>query len=216
MGIDRYRGLKGFARHVLPGLEVKRSNRSRAALNAFGPIRRYDGHCRWCGGKTDYGLGYKRARPRAWHLSCLPYYFAATGVDARAGVWATDGAFHAAYPITACAECGRDDLAYRGRGELDHRVAIALAARQGLREYARAFLPDNLQWLCSDCHKAKTASDVGAMAALDRPEVEQRRLDRLREAEAQRERLQPRLLGAPLAPHGITITEVVYGDGRAD
>ena len=48
--------------------------------------------------------------------------------------------------------------------ELDHRVPIMLAARRGLRDYVRAFLLSNLQWLCRECHRRKTAGDTRAIA----------------------------------------------------
>ena len=55
----------------------------------------------------------------------------------------------------------------------DHKLSVALAfARGNPREIIRAYTLDNLQWLCVDCHKAKTADDVRRISNLraGRPE----------------------------------------------
>ena len=89
-------------------------------------------------------------------------------------------------PVGPCANCGaaesakpvpwhaRDDNWYKGQEfygaslDLDHRVPIAVARERGPDEFVRAFLPANLQWLCTDCHVAKTSKDRGDMARLAR------------------------------------------------
>ena len=51
--------------------------------------------------------------------------------------------------------------------ELDHTLAIGVAKRLGARFYIRALLPENLRWLCHDCHVAKTTFDRTFMRSLD-------------------------------------------------
>ena len=46
---------------------------------------------------------------------------------------------------------------------LDHNLPIAQAARLGPRQFLRAFLPHNLQWLCRKCHAEKTDQDNAAL-----------------------------------------------------
>ena len=57
--------------------------------------------------------------------------------------------------------------------EIDHVVALGVAARRGDRKgILRAYTLDNLQWLCPPCHVVKTKADRAVMANLDngRPE----------------------------------------------
>ena len=54
----------------------------------------------------------------------------------------------------ACAECGGDKVL-----EIDHALAISVAVELGPRAVMRAFMPDNLQNLCHDCHARKTTRD---------------------------------------------------------
>ena len=43
--------------------------------------------------------------------------------------------------------------------ELDHRLAINVARAMGPEALRRAFTLENLQWLCSSCHRRKTTID---------------------------------------------------------
>ncbi len=54
------------------------------------------------------------------------------------------------------------------RHELDHRMPIAVARHKDPEYFVRAFLPSNLNWLCRDCHRQKTAKDVKIISALKR------------------------------------------------
>ena len=65
------------------------------------------------------------------------------------------------FPRQDC-PCGQ-----RGK-EIDHRLAIAIAARLGVKEYCLAVSYTNLVWLCVDCHKTKTKEDRRTLANLDR------------------------------------------------
>ena len=43
--------------------------------------------------------------------------------------------------------------------EMDHRLAIEVARALGPAAMLRAFTPENLRWLCRDCHRRKTDQD---------------------------------------------------------
>ena len=43
--------------------------------------------------------------------------------------------------------------------EIDHELAISVGNALGPDGIMRAFAPDNLRWLCHDCHAAKTKRD---------------------------------------------------------
>ena len=43
--------------------------------------------------------------------------------------------------------------------ELDHRLAIDVARALGTGALRRAFVQENLRWLCRDCHLGKTRFD---------------------------------------------------------
>ena len=175
MTLERYRGLRGFARHVLPFIRAGRAAYwpRTATPTLMAPFKGRRGVCLWCDDPTA-------SARHSWHPSCVLYYAVASGKRmTMGGKWVA--------PPAACGLCGRtqqdcDDENNRGREvdwaggldykalrlELDHRVAIGIAARTGPREHARAFLPDNLWWLCSDCHLSKTTDDRAQMARLDR------------------------------------------------
>ena len=42
---------------------------------------------------------------------------------------------------------------------MDHRLAIEVARTLGPAAMLRAFTPDNLRWLCRDCHRRKIRQD---------------------------------------------------------
>ena len=52
-----------------------------------------------------------------------------------------------------CERCGGP------AAELDHRLAINVARAVGPEALRRAFTLENLQWLCSSCHRRKTRLD---------------------------------------------------------
>ena len=56
---------------------------------------------------------------------------------------------------------------YREQFEVDHIVALSLAYQRGdERARKRAYMLDNLQWLCHDCHSSKTKDDLRRVANL--------------------------------------------------
>ena len=93
-----------------------------------------NGICRWC-----YEL---TASPGTrWHRYCLNSYRVASGQH-------PDEIQH-----TLCEICGDPS------DEMDHRLAIEVARALGPAAMLRAFTPENLRWLCRDCHKRKTDQD---------------------------------------------------------
>lgn len=161
----RYRGLRGVVRHLLPkARQVGFRSLGRSPVGPADQLRRNlgilpKGRCLWCGLPLDVGQGR-----RMWHDSCVVWHAITRGVRrSLTGQWVVKK--------TRC-PCGR-----RGK-ELDHRTPVMLAAHRGPREYARAFLPENLQWLCEECHRLKTKEDAAAIAAAKRHAQGQQQLEK--------------------------------------
>lgn len=92
------------------------------------------GICRWCGDKTA-------TIDLTWHRYCLDAYYVASGQKP------------AELQRTMCEICaGPSD-------ELDHRLAINVARALGPEALRRAFVQENLRWLCRECHLRKTRFD---------------------------------------------------------
>lgn len=126
--------------------------------------RNTPGTCAWCRAEARGPTG----RKRTWHDDCLYAFRLLRGQYATA--WLYRDFYAEPLPPCGCGQppndgMGRDNL--RTASELDHRVAIGVAARTSASAYVRAFLPGNLQWLCHECHAAKTGRDRQAMNALD-------------------------------------------------
>ena len=117
------------------------------------------GRCVWCAGEARKSNG----RPLRWHPLCHVYYQAASGLTRLPS-------HRPLIPLGPCVDCGEEQPTgeyAHPKHQLDHRVAIAVAARTGPREWARALMPGNLQWLCPACHKRKTVRDIQAMRKLE-------------------------------------------------
>ena len=95
------------------------------------PVR---GVCRWCHEHTA-------AIHLTWHDYCLAAYRVASG-QKPLGI-----------RVTMCEGCGGP------AAELDHMLAINVARALGPEALRRAFTLENLQWLCSSCHRRKTRLD---------------------------------------------------------
>ena len=151
----RARGLRGMVIHLVPRAERLCRNgvpTGRTILvNAHQLGRAPQGRCVWCRQPVD-------GRRRRWHISCVRWFRISIG---RYDTPIAHGWLQPVVPKGPC-PCGEPGA------ELDHIVPCRLAARQGKRPFVRAFLPENLQWLCRGCHKRKTAADRRAMAQLDR------------------------------------------------
>ena len=156
---DHLRGLRGVVRHLV------RPFRPPAELPRFAPRdplgwklqarygEKQTGICVWCGLPTFHPHG----RKLRWHATCVLYHAAARGTTV-----APDG--RRLIERASCEECGLD---WTPAHEVDHRVAVSVAVRQGYRAYARALTPGNLRWLCRPCHKIKTKHDTRARIELD-------------------------------------------------
>ena len=161
MNPDRYRGLRGMVRHVLPRARAYTPDvlGRRPCRTLHVPRSEPYGRCLWCGLPA---VNPRTNRPLRWHPGCARWYAVASG---KPTYYAANGKADWVVPQQAC-HCGG------GGSEVDHIVAIGVAARQGVREYVRAFDPDrNLQWLCHAHHAAKTAEDRRMMARMDAPEL---------------------------------------------
>jgi 5-methylcytosine-specific restriction endonuclease McrA len=134
------------------------------------------GECRWCGDAILYLEGSKQGevdRRRRWHPECVDIYNASDPREARRTVRKRDRG--------VCAECRLDTNALRrqvkGRGrtkalrekgfvprrslwELDHIIPLIDGGGHDL---------ENLQTLCTPCHKKKTAEEASHRAVLGQP-----------------------------------------------
>ena len=167
---ERYRGLRGIIRHLsrVPG---PHENARRAVGNLGesclgGRNKPPWGTCKWCGLSVSRS---EKGRPRMWHPECHSYRAAAQGSPLHEdGVRGEMVEIPSPYGGTnhrqLCPACGKADFVSM---EQDHILAIGVARRLGLYFYRRAFLPDNLWWICEPCHRAKTNFDRALMKALD-------------------------------------------------
>ena len=159
---DRYRGLRGVVRHIRT---VKRARAAVSSLGSRPGEKRNWGVCKWC------GLPIQEGR-RLWHFACTGYYYAFWAQPSGRGAIPTgemvdvDTPYGRTIQRPTCPACGEAGLTHF---ELDHILAIGVARRLGLRFYRRAYLPENLWWICERCHKAKTAFDRALMRSLDNP-----------------------------------------------
>ena len=153
--MSRYRRLRGFALHVLPLIRARGMPDSRVALRwtDFTKERR-TGYCVWCRLPVDTKGG------RYWDADCerqlqvvLGRRVSPRGTDPRKEV--------------SCPECGETGWR-KDRMEIDHLYPIARAKLEGPKAVVRAFLIENLRWLCIACHRRKTADEARWRAALRR------------------------------------------------
>ena len=141
------RGLRGMVIHLLP--RVRRQNPVILGRDpvgwAYQRRKAPKGCCPWC-----FRPCGDNPRRRPWHPTCVRWYTASRGCrQTLHGKWVI--------PLGSC-PCGEPGE------ELDHRTPIMLAAHQGRREYIRAFLLPNLQWLCGRCHREKSRADARRLA----------------------------------------------------
>ena len=159
---DHYRALRGVVRHITQ-VTSKRTAAPKLASKVGEP--RQWGTCKWC------GLPISESR-RLWHFACSSLYYAFWGnpPGRRAIQPGPEVEIPTPYGHTArrqvCPACGKAGLVHF---ELDHIMAIGVARRLGLHFYRRAYMPENLWWICEPCHKLKTAFDRALMRSLDTP-----------------------------------------------
>ena len=148
-------GYRGIINHVIPrmwALGPEKCGRLAAVHIPYAG----DGACRWCRKMCQWKAH--------WHQSCRTWQWIMVAGDMRhsnmtqkaanrAGLWENF------LPMTPCASCGDADP----RLTVDHTVPLALAATQAPRQYVRAFLPANLQWLCQPCHLRKTRAETAGI-----------------------------------------------------
>lgn len=110
------------------------------------------GVCRWCNKPVPRTDG-KESKFR-WHDACVKEF----QLIFWPNVTAARTARRAGYK---CAGCG---LIVHG-GDHDHVIPLCLALPHAEDPYW-PWRAGNLQWLCPDCHKAKTAAEAGQRAAM--------------------------------------------------
>jgi len=171
------------------------------------------GQCRWCGELIFHPSGDKRGevdRRRRWHPECVDIYNASDPSEARRMLRKRDRG--------RCAVCRLDTnrlrRQVRGRGRTRKLRELGFKPRQSLWE-ADHILPlidggghglDNLQTLCTPCHKQKTADEAraraarnaGAGAAGTRPTCEASPIEEPRSTPAPAVRQRPRAVVRPL------------------
>lgn len=105
------------------------------------------GNCRFCGGPILKLDGTKNTR-RHWHPMCVVEWAIMNRPrDARAYVWE--------HFKGTCQHCMKASWAYGETWEVDHKEPLFLAAGN-LSYWAK----ENLQLLCSACHKIKSKADM--------------------------------------------------------
>ena len=173
----RRRGMRGLVRRVLAGCTVE--NRQLYTYGFPFPERRFR-ICTWCHEPVD------EPRKRYWHSHCQLWRAVSTGrsgavpcgsgtASGRRAVeqfgtreWAT---YYRHWHRRSCAECGRRKADHWRtlRLDIDHKLPIAVAVELGRKGIMRAFLPENLQYLCSEpCHRQKTARDATMLKIMRR------------------------------------------------
>lgn len=152
------------------------------------------GACQWCAGAILYPAGHKRAGEpnlrRAWHPECVVAFFIATrSVNQRDVCWQRDQGRCRACGVVAVRRGWARGLDYypwdarHGSGratqvswdelhewDADHiRPLWSAPADMGLQDRDAWFGLENLQTLCRECHKAKTAREAAERSTARRP-----------------------------------------------
>lgn len=158
------------------------------------PPRVPRGHCTWCAEPVLFPVGHKRAgelqASRSWHHDCArAYKLAAWGAEQRARCWERDAGKCAACGVLAVrvrwarqgTYCGIGqkgdlyDVSYvlpvrDDRWDADHIRPLWSAPRDMTLDQRPAWFGlENLQTLCRQCHKAKTAREARHRADARRP-----------------------------------------------
>ena len=187
MDQETYRAYRGIVKHVLRPLRRRGpkalAHPGRAALGPTGG-RMKRGTCHWCGYPAQ-------TRRHMWHAACKLY-------AASMKCQITGSTYFFYFPD----ERREDRVCLCGERatELDHTLAIGVARRLGLKAYLRSLMPDNLRWLCGDCHRAKTRFDRAWMSLLDGREPKKPPKPRLKVGP----RVDPRQLRLDIFPLSLT------------
>ena len=115
-----------------------------------------NGQCRWCGGPVDFPRRY-------WHNGCYRAWSMAKGLT----VESNRGVPLLSWRNRTCAECGTGQDGETWSFELDHKLPLSIAwETRDWKTILSAYTLDNLQWLCSDCHKSKTKTDMAILTLM--------------------------------------------------
>ena len=129
----RRRRLRGLVIHhrLHPSMHNRRLVLRTQRWGDTPPVR---GICRWCGDPAA-------TIDLTWHRYCIDAYRVASGQHPGE------------LQRTMCEVCAGPSA------ELDHRLAINVARAMGPAALRRAFVQENLRWLCRECHLRKTRFD---------------------------------------------------------
>ena len=146
--MSRYRRLRGISRHVLPVIRTRlpQGRQLLAPPKRFAVATYRPGYCVWC------QLPLREYRARKWHKECKFQFLSCIGY-----VVPPQG-------DKICANCGVAQWDTAHLLEIDHKYPIHHAKAAGIKPLVRAFLLENIQWLCAPCHRTKTAADAAASA----------------------------------------------------
>ena len=114
----------------------------RALVSPAANWRKTKGNCPWCNEASS------EPTP-GWHPLCQRYYFAARG----ATHYEQNGKTLPLVAKKPCAKCG--GIAH----EINHIMPLGIARKTGGANHLKAWTPQNLQWLCSECHAGKTVTE---------------------------------------------------------
>ena len=142
-----------MARHVLPLLRQNIPAGRILMKNAQLP-KGQKGYCRWC------GLPVTEKGRRFWDQDCNKQYGMVLGNYPIPGP----------YWEARCAQCGDRGVSRGGWGglatlDIDHIYPIHQARKtREPKALVRAFLLENLQWLCKKCHVEKSSQEKRLVA----------------------------------------------------
>ena len=153
-GYFKRRAMRGLVARVRCGAVVQ----DRRLVDTGLGFRRSYKVCTWCQRPTD------EPRRRYWHSECAVWHGASrcsinphTAKKLRNIPYSPTREVYEEYFSDydpSCVQCGSTKLP-----EIEHELAISVAVALGPDAIIRAFMPDNLRWMCHDCHVEKTRRD---------------------------------------------------------
>ena len=159
--------MRGLIRRVRAGARIDGRILSVRGLSQFYAGLDYAARiCQWCNESLD-----DEPRRRYRHSECMIWRDAAESrVDPYQAFkrrpppyngtreeW--DEYYRDAKGRSVCVDCGKTPGRMDRGLEIDHELPISVAAELGPEAVMRCFTPDNVRYLCHDCHVEKTKRD---------------------------------------------------------
>ena len=198
---SKYRRLRGFVRHVLPVLRGHEgghwAGRGRALIqwnSRHNRETRLKGVCSWC------GLPVEEEGRTYWHKLCELQMrttlgsaagpqlgnrdvCAICGFDNRTDSDTAFGAIKSmglrpgpAQAVEWWKPPYQQFHQHEREMEIEHQYPIHKGRRDGLKGLVRAFLLENLRWVCVPCHRAKTRAERQGKTAANQTDLRQLKL----------------------------------------